>query len=210
MVDREKIAEQVATVKSAPIPFFITVAAVCGLAWLAINWAYSSVLAGKNTQIEMQDRQIADYKEKLNGASPDQAKKQIEDLQAKVTALAKHIDPRSLTAEQERIFIQAATVSAKAGVRVSSDVACTDCAIYGGEIIRILSSAGWDPTNGITVGPPIHPETGMALSLSNPQSPTPDESKLVGALRAANVPFDLIGNTGGTAPMFLITAPAPR
>jgi hypothetical protein len=63
-------------------------------------------LAGKNAQIETQDRQIADYKQKLDGASPDQAKKRIEDLGKQVSALAKHIDPRSVKTDQEKVLAQ--------------------------------------------------------------------------------------------------------
>src|SRR4029077_20750334 len=64
--------------------FFVLLALIIGAVWVVINWSYSSILAGKNTQLETQDRQIADYKEKLGGASPDQAKAKLDALEEKV------------------------------------------------------------------------------------------------------------------------------
>jgi hypothetical protein len=44
----------------------------------------------------------------------------------------------------------------------------------------------------------------------NLQKPTPAETKLLNALRAANVPFEFLGETGGRDPQLLITVPAPH
>jgi hypothetical protein len=81
MPDLVKLLEQWAVVTAAPIPFAIAVVVAGGLIWLAVGWSYSGVLASKNAQIELQDRQLADYKQKLDGASPDQAKAKIEALE---------------------------------------------------------------------------------------------------------------------------------
>jgi hypothetical protein len=84
MPDLVKLLEQWAVVTAAPIPFAIAVVVAAGLIWLAVGWSYSGVLASKNGQIELQDRQLADYKQKLDGASPDQAKAKIDALERRV------------------------------------------------------------------------------------------------------------------------------
>lgn len=79
-----KLLEQWGVVKSAPIPFAIAVVGGAAVIWLAISWSYRAVLNGKNAQIELQDRQLADYREKLNGATPAEAKAEIDALKEKV------------------------------------------------------------------------------------------------------------------------------
>jgi hypothetical protein len=61
--------------------FAVILVLMTGAIWVAINWSYSGVLASKNGQIELQDRQLSDYREKLKGASPEEAKAKIDSLE---------------------------------------------------------------------------------------------------------------------------------
>jgi hypothetical protein len=61
--------------------FFVILVLMVGAVWVAFNWSYGGVLASKNGQIELQDRQLADYKQKLDGATPEQARAKIEALE---------------------------------------------------------------------------------------------------------------------------------
>jgi hypothetical protein len=79
-----KLLEQWAVVKAAPIPFAVVIVIVGAVLWLAIGWSYNAVLNSKNAQIELQDRQLADYREKLGGASPSEAKAELDALKEKV------------------------------------------------------------------------------------------------------------------------------
>ena len=47
------ILEQVAVIRTAPIPFGMVTIAIFGIVWVAVNWSYSSVLASKSSQIEL-------------------------------------------------------------------------------------------------------------------------------------------------------------
>lgn len=64
--------------------FFVILVLMIGAVWIVVNWSYSGVLSSKNGQIELQDRQIADYKDKLRGASPEEAKAKIDLLEQTV------------------------------------------------------------------------------------------------------------------------------
>ncbi len=79
-----KLLEQWTSVATAPIPFLIAVILVGGVIWLVIGCSYGSVLESKNAQIELQDRQLSDYREKLQGATPEEAKAKIDALEEKV------------------------------------------------------------------------------------------------------------------------------
>jgi len=77
MPDLVKLLEQRAVVTSASIPFAIAVVVI----WFVVGWSYSALLSSKRpAQIELQDRQLADYKQKLDGATPEQARAKIEAL----------------------------------------------------------------------------------------------------------------------------------
>lgn len=64
-----------------PKTFMAILIAIIVVVWVVISWSYSSVLASKNSQIELQDRQLSDFREKLKGATPEQAKDKIDSLE---------------------------------------------------------------------------------------------------------------------------------
>lgn len=76
-----KLFEQWAAVTAAPIPFTIAIVIAATVIWFVIGWIYGGVVASKNAQIELQDRQLADYRDKLKGATPDEAKAKIDALE---------------------------------------------------------------------------------------------------------------------------------
>src|ERR1700738_4461531 len=61
--------------------FFVVLMLMISVVWVVLNWSYTGVLASKNSQIELQDRQLADYREKLKGATPEEAKAKIDTLE---------------------------------------------------------------------------------------------------------------------------------
>jgi len=67
-----------------------------------LDWSYSAILSSKNSQIELLEREIADYKEKLNGASPSDVKARLDTLEARLS----HIEPRRLSLEQKRTIAE--------------------------------------------------------------------------------------------------------
>ena len=61
--------------------FFVLIVLIIVVIWWVMSWRYGDLLAAKNGQIELQDRQLADYREKLKGASPEEAKAKIDALE---------------------------------------------------------------------------------------------------------------------------------
>jgi hypothetical protein len=64
--------------------FFLSVLIVACAIWIAVNRIYRTVIRSKNAQIEALQREISGYKEKLAGASPDQAAAKISELERQV------------------------------------------------------------------------------------------------------------------------------
>jgi hypothetical protein len=71
---------EIRVIRGAPLVFMIALSVLLVGAWSTIDWRFAKIIEGK-------DGIIALYKERLNGASPDQAKAKIEALEAQVSAL---------------------------------------------------------------------------------------------------------------------------
>jgi hypothetical protein len=74
--------------------FSVIIVLIIGAVWWLMDWRYGAIVASKAGQIELQDRQLADYKQKLDGATPDQAKAKIDALERRVrVTVGKEWDP---------------------------------------------------------------------------------------------------------------------
>lgn len=68
----------------APYSFAIALIFCCVLVWHGIDWRYRKQLDDANSSIKLLERENADYKRKLDGASPDEAKQRLEAFEARV------------------------------------------------------------------------------------------------------------------------------
>jgi hypothetical protein len=102
-------------------------------AWSAIDWRFAKIIEGK-------DGIIALYKERLNGASPDQAKAKIEALEAQVSALRNREWP-PLTATESAAFKAALKGVAPRQVFVFAED--RDGIFLVRSLIQALNEAGW-------------------------------------------------------------------
>jgi hypothetical protein len=169
--------------------FFVILVLILGAVWVAVNWSYSSILAGKNTQLETQDRQIADYKEKLGGATPDQAKAQIDALEARLT----NVEPRRLTQEQR---ISLATHlrppwGTSYSISISSE-ASGDSTQFAADFSFTFRTAGnWAIREASVMGLGNRPPHGIAVQFADLNQPPPEAVVLMNALRIVGIQFDI-------------------
>lgn len=180
-------------IRANPVTFILIVAVIIGGVWVVIGWSYSSVFASKNSQIELQDRQLADYKEKLQGATPDQAKARIDALEARLEARLSAIEPRRLT--QERRSKLASDLKPPWGatyaLSISSEMS-GDSAQYGSDITAAFQEAGnWNISSSSVVGLGYRPPTGIAVTFSNAAPPTQAALLIIDAFRKSNIPIDV-------------------
>jgi hypothetical protein len=159
---------------------------------LTTIWAYyvKVIVASKSSQIELLDRQIADYKDKLNGASPSDAKARIDVLEARVI----RVEPRQLSTEQKKTIIK--NVILPPGMfyelSIESDIRCLDCNQYAEEFSDIFSEVHWNIRTPMIERPSIKSPKGIAVLSPDPSNPLPAAAALIRALKAADIPFDLM------------------
>lgn len=167
--------------------FFVILFLMAGILWLLFGWSYGSVIAIKNTQIELQDRRLAEYKDKLSGATPDQAKARIDALEARLAA----VEPRRLTAAQRASMI--ARLSPPTGATPIIAIvgeASGDSSQFAVDFVSVFQTVGgWKVQEGSAMGLGNRPASGIALTVANMNAP---EAYIVAnALRAANIDFDM-------------------
>ena len=200
------------TFGAIPVAMFLAV-------WAVVHWffkrdlaAKDAQIAGKTAQIELQDRQIADYKEKLQGATPDQAKARIEELEARLEARLTRLEPRTLTIEQRRTLVETARIppgQPRYGLVISHEGGCPDCPVYAAAFERALQDAGWHVINGMIMGPSQRPSTGVGPGGSRPSTAIIWKPLHCACLRAAGIDVELITlPTFQTLPALWITARA--
>lgn len=111
-----KFLDQVAAIWTAPRPHVIFTAVVAAAIWWVMGWRYDSIVASKDSIIANRDAQISlltterdDYRDKLGGASPDEAMARLDALDksnAKLTEslsqITKQVGPEYPLSEDEK------------------------------------------------------------------------------------------------------------
>ena len=194
-------------IKANPATFIAILVAIALVVWFIFRFSYSRVLASKNAQIELQDRQLADYRDKLHVASPQEAKARIDTLEERL----RQFEPRRLTDDQRKILIERARGYVHHKLTITYEGPCPDCATYAMAFEATLREAGWVVHNWHIEIPPQRPRTGIAVLVPDPNSISKEAELLRTALVAADVDIDLmrLGDFAVRGPLqLLITARA--
>jgi hypothetical protein len=185
----------------ANLPTFFALAvlmfgAILGGVWWLMDWRYSSIISGRDAIIANKDSEIAlfkgqrdDYKDKLSGATPDQAKARIDALEARFAA----VEPRRLTAEQRAALMARLSPPAGAVPTVSIVAEATaDSPQLAADFASVFRSAGgWTIVEPIAMGIGNRPPSGIAISVPDLNHPTVAVATVASALKAAKIEFDL-------------------
>jgi hypothetical protein len=95
------------TLRNAPASATAIILGVFAVVWIAMDWRYAGIIANRDGIIASREAAISliatqrdDYKEKLGGASPDQAKSRMDALEkanvalsARLSAISKRLKP---------------------------------------------------------------------------------------------------------------------
>jgi hypothetical protein len=95
-------------IRRAPLVFVTALLTLGAAIWWALDWRYTGIVSNRDLEISSLKTQRDEYKEKLGGASPDQAKARIDALEQKVDELSKRTGPPyPLTDEQKDGLLKA-------------------------------------------------------------------------------------------------------
>jgi hypothetical protein len=168
--------------------FFVITVLMFGSIWWLMDWRYGGVIANKDSEIALFKGQRDDYKEKLSGATPEQAKARIDALESRLARL----EPRRLTEAQRADLATRLRppTGVKYAVAVIRDMACIDCAQLAADISAAFG-VGWNVSNPAAMGIANMPPDGIAVRCPDIASPPPEARLVIEAMRAAGLPFDL-------------------
>lgn len=186
-------------IRANPPTFFVILALMIGAIWLVMNYVYGERIANRDGIIGNRDSEIAmlkgqrdDYRDKLSGATPDQAKARIDVLETRLARL----EPRRLTDTQQtdltaRLRLPAGIIYS---VAVMRDMACGECTQLTADITASFSHAGWNTSNPMAMGIGNAPPHGIAVRCADIANPSPDARLIIDAMRGIGLQFDLQPN----------------
>jgi hypothetical protein len=194
------VVGEMRVIAGAPATFAIALLALAGAIWWAMDWKYSSVISNKDSEISLIKGQRDDYKDKLSGATPDQAKARIDTLEKIVSRL----QPRRLSSDQATELVRTLSQISSRGIQITNDLTCPDCSAFTNDLRSAFNRGGWKVIPMTVMGPnPTRVSAkGLALIVGNPQSLNHDEGALVEVFKKIAIPFDV-----ATVPL---AAPPPQ
>jgi hypothetical protein len=173
----------------APVTFGAAVLVMTVVISWAVIWSFRQ-------ETTLLRQQISEYKDKLDGASPDEAKTALDALADEVTALQARLKPRRVTSYQRQIIADRLKVptGAQYALAIVHEGGCWDCPQYAADFDGTFRSIpGWLVSNRVIMGLVQRPPHGLAVVIADPLHPSPQESVLLQALQAAGIEFDLQG-----------------
>lgn len=196
------LGDEAQVINHAPVAFCLAVAFAGLLIYGALRWRYHGRIEILSATLSLKDAEINDYKRQLGGATPDEAKAELEDLRSQLRALK----PRRLS-DHQRAIIKGTAGLHPGPITISYDQA-SNGALYAGDFGQVFSEAGWR-VNALSrvgfVGPLAH---GIGLAIKDESDPL--VQTVFQALRQAGIGFDhWVGPIMGFGPVeIFITAVA--
>jgi hypothetical protein len=178
---------QIVMVWRAPVPFLALAIAI----WFLVRWhfsgAYQTRLANAESTKELLERQLQEYRDKLSGASPDEAKARLDALESRIDALG----PRRLSSEQRNLISAALDKFAGSYVVITQDMAVADARSLSQDIAAAFNAARWKVSTSMVMGLGNPPLSGVAVRVGNPESLSAPQEAIIFALKEAGLEFDI-------------------
>ncbi len=164
-------------------PTFITLLVLMAVSIGGLmEWSYGGVVRNKDSIISNKDSEIAflksqrdDYKDKLSGASPAEAKARIDHLEARLAA----IEPRRLTKEQR------ATLIAGLLIPIGDNPTITIATEPTADALQLVVESS-------VFGVGARPRSGIQIAVPDADNLPPAAVAVQRAFASANIPYDLV------------------
>ncbi|MBB6488361.1 hypothetical protein [Rhizobium lusitanum] len=178
-------------VKRAPRSVIMLVCAASALAFAVTRYLDSVELSSAKALVELKDAMIADYKDKLSGATPIEAKKRIDALETKLKLLdVRRLSPAQISAITNKLKNQ------KGNLDIAQDMGSPQLRGLVADFSVAANNAGWTTSQSELMGLRDFPPSGVSLVVNDSSALSPTETVVKAALEAAGVPFDVVNGSG--------------
>lgn len=154
------------------------------VALLFFGWVAGRFMS--NERIAILQERVDAYKDKLDGASPDEARRQIEELKESIQRL-QDAAGRILTSKQMEAITQMAQRSS-GRVCVTYDSATPGGGSLQSQFLKAFRAAGWIASGGLMAGGDDPSDHEFVLNVPNEETPASKAARA--ALEAAKIPFE--------------------
>lgn len=179
---------------AAPGTFLFAVLIGSVAAFLFLRLIFNGQISTLRERLAQRDDLIAEYREKLQGATPEEARARIDRLEAQVNPLVhkmKEMEPRRLTAIQKTAIIAKLSKMRGAFLMLQREMQAHDTLELVEDFLATFHEAGWEGRINNRMSMDITAGTGLALCVNDPKALTPAEKCVAEALQSAGLPFDV-------------------
>jgi len=145
------------------------------------------VIANRDSEISSLKTQRDEYKDKLSGATPDQAAQRVSALEIRI----RELDPkpqRHLTEDQKKKLVDGLTKLAVDIPQIAVFAeAAREPARFAVEFMGVFKKAGISSLGPISTIPNFVSETGILVGLIDPEKPSELANKYIEVLRSAGL-----------------------
>lgn len=184
------VVGEMRVIADAPFVFSAAVLILVGGIWWLMDWRYGGIVSNRDAEIALLRSQRDDYREKLGGASPDQARARIDVLEQRLRI----IEPRFLMPEQRKILFEALKLAQNTNhaVVISHDGACADCNRYATDFMSIFTNIpGWQVKPSMFLGAGLKSPKGLTIFVPDPTHLLPEGALVIRAFEAAKLSFEI-------------------
>lgn len=189
----QSIRDQAVTAWSAPVPFLAALAlAIFAIYWF-LNHTYKTRIEDLKSNLSLKDAQVQSYKDKLDGASPDEAKARIDILEAKFAEIGSKVEalaPRNLNQSQVSQMVEILEPFGGNHVMIVKDAGSADSTQFSRQLIGAFRNAGWEVADGTAMGIEHPPHSGIWLAAPPISQQSPAQKAVAKALTSIGLKFD--------------------
>ena len=187
------VGRQFVTAWNAPVPFLAALLA----GWLILRWhikgQFDTKLTNAQSTIDLRDRQLQDYKDKLDGATPDAAKARIDALEERIENRLNALEPRSISDNQRATMTAVLDSFAGCHVSIAYDAGLAEARTLAQKLTAAFHAARWTATNPMVIGVGNPPPSGIAFRVPEAENLTEPQRAILAAFRAAAIGIDVQG-----------------
>lgn len=170
---------------AAPFTFIIGLFLAAIVIWAIIKGMGAATESALRERISLRDDQLLDYKEKLSGASPDEARRRIEVLEKRIAEL----EPLTIPQDQQEAMIKALRL-VSGQVSIFREMGAATLVKLHNQLSLVLKKAGWNVINGTGMDMNFEPDS--KVTVTSPNLTSPQFRVLNEALKLGGIPFNSI------------------
>jgi hypothetical protein len=181
-------AQEWAVIVEAPATFCVATVVIGTAVYLALRWRYQGQIESLNGLIVLKEAEVNDYKRKLDGATPAEAKERIDRLEQKVDSY-RFRSRRSLSPNDLEIFSAVISRERNSSVTLIRDLRSPSANRLCKSLITAFQAGGWATTDHWNEGKNINAP--VVLSVANRENLSAREAVVRDALTACDIPFTI-------------------